>query len=98
MRRRRPLQPGDVITVDLPSYSRGHEQTGIRPAIVVGLPILLGKPRYPMLVIVPMTTTTGPWSGQSPDLYPPLQAGDGGLTKPCVALRTGLLRKPRLTR
>ena len=65
MRRRRPLQLGDVIMVDLPSYSRGREQTGIRPAIVVGLPTLWGKPRYPMLVIVPMTTTSGSWSTQS---------------------------------
>ncbi|MBM3236548.1 type II toxin-antitoxin system PemK/MazF family toxin [Candidatus Poribacteria bacterium] len=74
------------MTVDIPSYSRGREQTGIRPAIVVGLPTFLGKPRYPILVIVPMTTTTGPWRSQYPDFYPPLQVGDGGLTKPCVAL------------
>ena len=44
MRKRRPLQLGDVITVDLPGHiPGGHEQTGIRPAIVVGLPTLLGK-------------------------------------------------------
>ncbi|MBC8229401.1 hypothetical protein H8E77_07640 [bacterium] len=44
MRKKRALRLGDVITIDLPSHiSSGHEQTGIRPAIVVGIPTLLGK-------------------------------------------------------
>ncbi len=87
MRRRRPLQIGDVITVQLPTHQPGgHEQTGIRPAIVVGLPNLLSRPRFPMILVVPTTTSVGPWANQSPHLYPPLSAGVGGLTTDCVVL------------
>lgn len=79
----RPAQPqvGDVLVVRLPLHPPGgHEQEGFRPAIVVGWPARLGFPRYPMLIIAPLTTARGQgWASQSPDLYPMLQAGDGGL-------------------
>ena len=110
--RRRPLHIGDVITVQLPHQQPGgHEQTGIRPAVVVGLPTLLDRPRFPMALVAPMTTAIGPWANQSPHLYPSLSAGIGGLTKDCVVLldqlrsvdrnrigrRIGTLTTPQLT-
>ncbi len=84
----RPLHLGDVITVQLPHHRPGgHEPVkGIRPAIVVGLPPLLGTPRFPLIVVVPTTTQVGPWASQSPHLYPPLAAGVGGFTTDCVVL------------
>ena len=87
MRRRHPLRIGDVITVQLPLHQPGgHEQTGIRPAIVVGLPNLLGRPRFPMVLVVPTTTQVGQWAIGSSHLYPSLQAGMGGLTQDCIVL------------
>ena len=42
----------DVLLIALPqNLPPGHEQQGPRPAIVVGLPHQLGKPRYPMLLV-----------------------------------------------
>ena len=53
----RILQVSDVVTVQFPSQvPRGKEQEGFRPAIVVGLPSRLGKLRFPLVVVVPMTT------------------------------------------
>jgi len=47
----RRLQIGDVIIVQLPTHQPGgHEQKGIRPAIAVGLPNLLGRPRFPVIL------------------------------------------------
>ncbi len=43
-----PIKIGDVLLVALPRhFPLGHEQEGMRPSIVVGLPRRLGKPRYP---------------------------------------------------
>lgn len=83
----RPIQIGDVILVAFPRHLPfGREQHGLRPAIVVGLPQRLGKPRYPMLIIVPLTTKGGQWAKKEWGLYPTLEAGMGGLTKPSVML------------
>ncbi len=82
-----PIQIGDVLVVTLPQhFPLGHEQEGIRPAIVVGLPHRLGKPRYPMLLIVPLTTQSERWTKKEWGLYPTLEAETGGLTKPSVVL------------
>jgi mRNA interferase MazF len=51
---------------------------------VIGLP--WGEVRYPMLIVVPLTTQTGLWSRQNPSLYPRLEAGVGGLTQSSVIL------------
>ena len=64
--------------------SSGHEQQGNRPVIVIGLP--WGEVRYPMLIVVPLTTQTGLWSRQNPSLYPCLEAGVGGLPQPSIVL------------
>jgi mRNA interferase MazF len=49
--------------------------------LVVALPERLGAPRYPLLVIAPLTTQISEWAGTSPLLYPVLRAGIGGLVK-----------------
>jgi mRNA interferase MazF len=51
------LQIGDVIAAKFPSQNpSGREQEGYRPAIVVGLPSRLGRLRFPLVFVVPMTT------------------------------------------
>jgi mRNA interferase MazF len=77
----------DVLLVQLPKRDpKGHEQEGTRPVIVVGLPDNLGKTRFPVLVVVPLTTQTGKWLTTSPKLYPVLGKGQGGLPLSSVAL------------
>lgn len=79
------LSSGDVILVALPVHiPRRHEQQGHRPVIVIGLP--WGEVRYPMLIVVPLTTQTGLWSRQNPSLYPCLEAGVGGLPQLSIVL------------
>lgn len=78
----RTLTPGDVLLARLPQLvPPGTEQSGIRPVVVVALPDSLGVPRYPMIVIAPMTTQLREWVKVSPELYPVLEAGVGGLTR-----------------
>jgi mRNA interferase MazF len=84
----RVLQVGDVVTVKFPSQvPRGREQEGFRPAIVVGLPSRLGKLRFPLIFVVPMTTDRGQdWVRNSPNLYVWFAAGVAGLKSPSIAL------------
>jgi mRNA interferase MazF len=84
----RILQVGDVVTVQFPSQvPRGREQEGFRPAIVVGLPSRLGRLRFPLIVVVPMTTDRGQdWVRNSPNLYIQFSAGVAGLKSPSIAL------------
>jgi mRNA interferase MazF len=84
----RILQVSDVVTVQFPSQvPRGKEQEGFRPAIVVGLPSRLGKLRFPLVVVVPMTTNRGQdWVKNSPNLYVQFSAGVAGLKSPSIAL------------
>lgn len=52
----------------------------MRPAVVVGLPEVLGEPRYPLMMLAPLTTDHGQaWALRSPALYPRLSGGTGGL-------------------
>ncbi len=83
----RPVNLGDILLVALPTQEpRGHEQEGLRPAVVVGLPERVGTPRYPFSLVVPMTTQRGTWVERSPELYPVLEAGSGGLTRTSIVL------------
>lgn len=59
----------------------GREQRGVRPAIVVSDPEVSGDQRYPMLCIVPVTSTRGEGA-----LYPKLSPGRSGLIKESYAL------------
>jgi len=79
---------GWVLRVNLAQrIPTGHEQEGLRPVIVVGLPTLAGQPRYPVIVVVPLTTDREQkWVQSSPTLYPRLPSGAGGLPKDSVVL------------
>jgi mRNA interferase MazF len=79
------LKCGDVVFVNLPSHSpKGHEQEGRRPAVIVGVP--QGDVRYPVVVVVPLTTQFGDWAKKNPELYPILQSGTARLTQKSVVL------------
>ncbi len=79
------LKGGDVIFINLPSHNpKGHEQEGTRPAVIVGVPS--GDVRYPVAVVVPLTTQFGGWVKKNPVLYPIIQAGTAGLPQKSVAL------------
>jgi mRNA interferase MazF len=86
--RNNALEPGDVILVTFPTQvPPGREQQGYRPAIVVGIPQRLGTPRYPLLLVVPLTSNRQQsWATDAPALYPILNAGDGNLPADSIAL------------
>lgn len=78
---------GDILLIMLPSHApAGHEQEGVRPAVVVGLPQRAGQPRFSTLLVIPFTTQEGTWSKKAPRLYPRLRSGAGGLPRPSIAL------------
>ena len=74
------LARGTVALVDLDS-TRGHEQRGARPCVVVTDPTVTGDQRFPMLAVVPLTATPGEGA-----LYPSLRPGESGLRKMSWAL------------
>jgi len=79
------IEPGDVILISLPTHNpKGHEQEGIRPAIVVGVP--KGAVRYPVIIVVPLTTWSGSWTRKNPSLYPFILQGTAGITRDSIAL------------
>lgn len=82
------LAAGDVISALFPEHvPGGHEQQGLRPAVVVGVPEPLGEPRFEVLVVVPMTTDRSQeWSKRSPALYPRLAKGTAKLRSPSICL------------
>jgi mRNA interferase MazF len=82
------LQPGDVLVIRFPAQQlTGREQEGLRPSILLAIPNELGIPRFPMLVVVPVTTDTGqPWVLSSPGLYPRLAVGVANLNNASVVL------------
>lgn len=82
------LQIGDVVTAKFPSQNpSGREQEGYRPAIVVGIPSRLGKLRFPLVFVVPMTTDRGQeWADINPNLYVRFSAGIANLKSPSIAL------------
>ena len=82
-----PPEIGDILVIRLPDRAPpGHEQTGLRPVVVVGLPDRVGSPRYPLIVGVPLTTQEGAWVQAAPALYPTLDAGKGGLPRRSIVL------------
>jgi len=79
------LKCGDVVFIDLPFHNpKGREQEGRRPAVIIGVP--LGDVRYPVVVVVPLTTQFGGWAKKNPALYPIIQAGTAGLPQKSVVL------------
>lgn len=80
---------------------QGHEQEGYRPAVVVGLPATLGRPRFDMVLVVPLTTDRKQsWAAASPNLYPRLQADVAGLPQASIVLleQTRMLDTSRMAR
>lgn len=71
---------GTVLLLDL-DPTRGHEQRGLRPCIVVSDPEVAADQRYPLIGIVPVTRTAAVGA-----LYPPLEPGQSGLTNRSYAL------------
>lgn len=81
-------QLGDVVTATFPTRNpQGHEQEGLRPAVVVALPDQLGEGRFPLLVLVPFTSYRDQtWIDAAPERYPRFAAGTTGLRSMSVAL------------
>ena len=69
---------GDIILAGFPERDpRGHEQEGIRPALILAVS---SKARFPIVITAPMTTDRGqPWAKAAPGIYIPLVQGSGGL-------------------
>jgi mRNA interferase MazF len=71
---------GAVVLVGL-DPTAGHEQSGMRPCIVVSDPDITSDPRFPLICVAPITGTPGEGL-----LYPPLAPGKSGLAKKSFAL------------
>lgn len=71
---------GAIVLVDL-DPTRGHEQRGQRPCVVVSDPEVAADQRFPLVCVVPVTGTAGEGA-----LYPPLRPGKSGLAKDSWAL------------
>lgn len=78
-------RPGDIYLATFPEHDpRGHEQEGLRPAVVLAVP---SKARFPVLLVAPLTTDRGqPWAPAAPDLYPRLPKGTAGLPGDSIVL------------
>jgi mRNA interferase MazF len=74
------LQRGTVVLVEL-DPTRGHEQRGRRPCIVVSDTDVTEDPRFPLLAVVPISSKAGEGA-----LYPPLSPGRSGLKRASFAL------------
>jgi mRNA interferase MazF len=74
------LARGTVVVVDL-DPTVGHEQRGLRPAVIVSDPVVVEDQRFPLIGVVPVTGTPGTGA-----LYPQLDAGASGLRKTSYAL------------
>ncbi len=74
---------GQVIRVAFPERKpKGHEQTGERPALLIDDPSSHQKLESPMLVVVPITTTTK----HQGVLRVQLVAGEANLSEACTIL------------
>ena len=74
------LERGTVVLVEL-DPTVGHEQRGVRPCIIVGDPEVIAHQRFPLIAVLPVTSTLGEGA-----LYPRLEPGSSGLTKTSCAL------------
>ena len=74
------LNRGTVVLVEL-NPTVGHEQSGVRPCIVVSDPAVNADQRFPLIAVVPVTGTPGEGA-----LYPELSPGRSGLLKASYAL------------
>ena len=80
------IEIGAIIAINLPTrIPSGHEQEGLRPALVIGLPEYLDSPRFPTIVVIPLTTKIGDWSKDN-KLYIQIQKGEGNIRKNSLLL------------
>ena len=88
------MKRGTVVLVSL-DPTKGHEQRGARPCVVVTDPAVSSDQRFPMIAVVPLTGTPGEGA-----LYPALRPGPSGLRQPSWALIDQLraVDKRRVTR
>jgi mRNA interferase MazF len=83
-----PIVVGDVVIARFPTQNpQGREQEGIRPALVIGVPQKLGIPRFPLIIVAPMTSDRAQsWAVASLNLYPKLASGEAGLPQNSIVL------------
>mgnify|MGYP002778793230 CR=1 FL=1 len=82
----RPLAIGDIITARFPIHTpSGHEQEGLRPALVIGLPDKVATPRFSMVLLAPITTDRNQTWANS-DLYPKLSKEVTGLSSDSIVM------------
>lgn len=74
------MKRGTIVLVSL-DPTKGHEQRGARPCVVVTSQAVSSDQRFPMLAVVPLTGTPGEGA-----LYPSLLPGPSGLRQPSWAL------------
>lgn len=74
------LKRGSIVLVQR-DPTVGHEQRGIRPCIVVSSSEVIDAQRFPLIAVVPLTTTPGVGV-----LYPPLNPGAEGLNRRSYAM------------
>ena len=74
------IQRGTVVLVQL-DPTRGHEQRGTRPCVVVSDTEVSQDQRFPLLAVVPISSKAGEGA-----LYPALGPGRSGLRRPSFAL------------
>lgn len=86
----RIVSVGDIVSADFPEHNpQGHEQEGLRPAVVVGVPHGLGTSRFPTLLLAPLTSDRREarrWAEKSPALYPRLSKGTANLRSDSICL------------
>ena len=67
------LSRGMIVLVSL-DPTRGHEQRGVRPCVIITDPEVIKDQRFPMVCVVPVTKMQGEGA-----LYPSLGPGSSGL-------------------
>ncbi|HEY3202851.1 MAG TPA: type II toxin-antitoxin system PemK/MazF family toxin [Thermoanaerobaculia bacterium] len=74
------LERGTVVLVGL-DPTRGHEQRGKRPCVIVSDADVSADQRFPLVAVVPISATVGQGA-----FYPALEPGRSGLRKASYAL------------
>lgn len=74
------IKRGTVALVTL-EPTLGHEQRGMRPCVVISNPDVADSQKYPLLCVVPISSTVGEGA-----LYPRLEPGPSGLRNRSYAL------------
>jgi mRNA interferase MazF len=74
------LTRGTIVLVSL-DPTRGHEQRGVRPCVVITDPEVIKDQKFPMVCVFPVTKAAGEGA-----LYPSLQPGSSGLRTQSFAL------------